>query len=107
MDRVISINLFLGVLLILPLHGVLDVQASILTPGNQILRHKGNADIQNKILALLLRKSLESIERNDALEFELSSKGEDLEELQGQIISKADGKEHSKRGEACFWKYCV
>lgn len=35
--------------------------------GNQILRHKGNADIQNKILALLLRKSLESIERNDAL----------------------------------------
>ncbi|XP_062412911.1 urotensin 2 domain containing [Sardina pilchardus] len=107
MDRVISVNLLLGVLVILPLFGVVSVQArSLLAPENQVLPHKNKADIQQKILALLLQKTLEPIDRN-ALEFELSGKEEDLEELQRQIISRADGKEHSKREEACFWKYCV
>ncbi|XP_041913150.1 urotensin 2 domain containing [Alosa sapidissima] len=109
MDRVISVNLLLGVLVILPLFGVVRVQArSLLTPGlgNQILPHENKADIQQKILALLLQKTLEPIDKN-ALEFELLGIEEDLEKLQRQIISRADGKEHSKREEACFWKYCV
>ncbi|XP_041695898.1 urotensin 2 domain containing isoform X3 [Coregonus clupeaformis] len=86
---------------------------------NHVYPQRGDTDAQNKILALLLHKSLEPIERNYALGLELANKLEELEEIEAlkedlelerELSSNTLAEDKSiprKRGEPCFWKYCV
>ncbi|KAF3835151.1 hypothetical protein F7725_027709 [Dissostichus mawsoni] len=110
MDRVTVVNYCLGLLGLVLLQGVLNVEGrSIYNPG----RH-GSTE---QILALLLHKSLIPVEKDDPLGFELTNKLAELEELRAlkedlelerEITANlAEGKSSKKRGEPCFWKYCV
>ncbi|XP_071059087.1 urotensin 2 domain containing isoform X1 [Pseudochaenichthys georgianus] len=119
MDRVTVVNYCLGLLGLVLLQGVLNVQGrSIYNPGNHVFNPKEDTDPQSKILALLLHKSLIPVEKDDPLGFELTNKLAELEELRAlredlelerEITANlAEGKSSKKRGEpACFWKYCV
>ncbi|XP_041695896.1 urotensin 2 domain containing isoform X1 [Coregonus clupeaformis] len=129
MDSVVSVNYWLGLLAFLLLQGVVSVEGrSIFNPdvlpfatysGNHVYPQRGDTDAQNKILALLLHKSLEPIERNYALGLELANKLEELEEIEAlkedlelerELSSNTLAEDKSiprKRGEPCFWKYCV
>ncbi|XP_063056163.1 urotensin 2 domain containing [Engraulis encrasicolus] len=108
MDGMVFANVLLGVLLIAALHGVNPVQTRTLLPSeNNILHFRAGADIQSEILALLLRQRLQPVSRKMPLDIEILGKEEDLEKLQRQIMPSTDEKEHRKREEACFWKYCV
>ncbi|XP_038572937.1 urotensin 2 domain containing [Micropterus salmoides] len=119
MDRVTVVNYCLGLLGLLLLQGVLDVEGrSIFNPGNHVFNPKEDTDAQSKILALLLHKSLVPVEKDDPLGLELANKLAELEELQAlkedlelerEITANlAEGKSITrKRGEPCFWKYCV
>ncbi|KAM8888896.1 urotensin 2 domain containing [Synchiropus picturatus] len=91
---------------------------TILTSGNRLYIPKEDTDVQSKILSLLLQKGLAPVERNDALGLELMNKLSDLEQLEALredlalereiTATLAQGKAMSrKRGEPCFWKYCV
>uniref|UniRef100_A0A3Q3R310 Urotensin 2B n=1 Tax=Monopterus albus TaxID=43700 RepID=A0A3Q3R310_MONAL len=118
MDRVTAVNClgFLGLLL---LQGVLNVEGrSIFNSGNNVFNPKEDTDAQSKILSLLLHKSLVPIEKDDPLGLELANKLAELEELQALredlelereiTASLMEGKPITqKRGEPCFWKYCV
>ncbi|KAM8745847.1 urotensin 2 domain containing [Acanthopagrus schlegelii] len=88
------------------------------TPGNSVFNPREDADAQSKILALLLHKSLAPVEKDDPLGVELANKLAELEELRAlredlqlerEITANlAEGKSITrKRGEPCFWKYCV
>ncbi|KAM7387875.1 hypothetical protein PAMP_024086 [Pampus punctatissimus] len=119
MDRVTVMNYCLGLLSLLVLQGVLNVEGrSIFNTGNHVFNPKEDTDAQSKILALLLHKSLVPVENDDPLGLELANKLAELEELRAlredlelerQITaSLAEGKPITqKRGEPCFWKYCV
>ncbi|XP_059923363.1 urotensin 2 domain containing [Gadus macrocephalus] len=117
MDRVYSANYCLGVLGLLLLQGLLSVEGrSILNTGNNIYYPKEEPDAQRQILALLLNKSLVPIERNDIPGLELVNKLSQLEKLRADLDLErkitadvmAEVKSlPGKRGEPCFWKYCV
>ncbi|XP_036970638.1 urotensin 2 domain containing [Acanthopagrus latus] len=119
MDRVTVVNCCLGLLSLLLLQGVLNVEGrSIFNPGNSVFNPREDTDVQSKILALLLHKSLAPVEKDDPLGVELANKLAELEELRAlredlqlerEITANlAEGKSITrKRGEPCFWKYCV
>uniref|UniRef100_A0A4W6FFM1 Urotensin 2B n=2 Tax=Lates calcarifer TaxID=8187 RepID=A0A4W6FFM1_LATCA len=119
MDRVTVVNYCLGLLGLLLLQGVLNVEGrSILNPGNRVFNPKEDMDTQSKIIALLLHKSLIPIEKDDLLGLELANKLAELEQLRAlkedlelereMTANLAEGKSITrKRGEPCFWKYCV
>ncbi|XP_035863395.1 urotensin 2 domain containing [Sander lucioperca] len=119
MDRVTVVNYCLGLLGLLLLQGVLNVEGrSIFNPGNNVFNPKEDTNHQSKILALLLHNSLVPVEKDDPLGLELANKLAQLEELQAlredlelerEITANlAEGKSITrKRGEPCFWKYCV
>ncbi|XP_051233609.1 urotensin 2 domain containing [Dicentrarchus labrax] len=119
MDRVTVVNYCLGLLGLLLLQGVLNVEGrSLFNPGNHVFNPKEDTDPQGKILALLLHKSLVPVEKDDPLGLELANKLAELEELRAlrdnlelerEITANlAEGKSITrKRGEPCFWKYCV
>ncbi|CAB1324611.1 unnamed protein product [Coregonus sp. 'balchen'] len=85
MDSVVSVNYWLGLLAFLLLQGVVSVEGrSIFNPG------------------LELANKLEELEEIEALK-------EDLE-LERELSSNTLAEDKSiprKRGEPCFWKYCV
>uniref|UniRef100_A0A672JT51 Uncharacterized protein n=1 Tax=Salarias fasciatus TaxID=181472 RepID=A0A672JT51_SALFA len=59
MDRVTVVNYCLGLLALLLLQGVLNVEGrGIFNPGNHVFNAKEDTDLQSKILALLVHKSL-------------------------------------------------
>ncbi|KAM6921317.1 urotensin 2 domain containing [Xenentodon cancila] len=119
MDKVTDANCCLGLLALLLLQGVITVEGrSIFNAGNHILNQKEDLDFQNKILALLLRKSLIPVEKDHPLGMELGNKLAELEQLKDLMeelelerkisANTAEGKSSDrKRGEPCFWKYCV
>uniref|UniRef100_A0A3Q3RTB2 Urotensin 2B n=1 Tax=Mastacembelus armatus TaxID=205130 RepID=A0A3Q3RTB2_9TELE len=119
MDRLTVMNYCLGFLALLLLQGLLNVEGrSIFNPGNNVFNPKEDTDTQGKILSLLLHKSLVPAEKDNPLGLELANKLAELEELQALkenlelereiTASLAEGKSISrKRGEPCFWKYCV
>nr|XP_046247675.1 urotensin 2 domain containing [Scatophagus argus] len=119
MNRVTVLNYCLGLLGLFLLQGALNAEGrSILNPGNDVLNPKEDTETQSKILALLLHKSLVPVEKDDPLGLELANKLAELEELRAlredlelerEITANlAEGKSITrKRGEPCFWKYCV
>ncbi|XP_051930131.1 urotensin 2 domain containing [Hippocampus zosterae] len=118
MDRVRLVNYILGLLGLLLLQGVIDVQGrNLFNADNRVLNPKDGIDIQSKILSLLLHKSLVPLEKNDTPGLELVDKLADLEELEAlrdnlelekEIAANLVDKPITrKRGEPCFWKYCV
>ncbi|XP_036442000.1 urotensin 2 domain containing [Colossoma macropomum] len=119
MDRIPSANLLPTLLTFLLLQGVLNVQTrSLVGSGNQVFQSKDDADIQNRILALLLHKNIIP-DQEDIIGLELGSRIAELQELEAlreelnlkrQLGSRAmdrTNSQPSKRGDACFWKYCV
>ncbi|XP_076008961.1 urotensin 2 domain containing [Genypterus blacodes] len=116
MDKISAVNCCLGLIL---LQGALNVEGrSLFNPGHHVFNPKEDTDDQSKILALLLHKSLVPIEREDPLGLELANKLTEFEELQAlrenlelerEITANlVEGKSiNRKRGEPCFWKYCV
>uniref|UniRef100_A0A3B4FAH8 Uncharacterized protein n=1 Tax=Pundamilia nyererei TaxID=303518 RepID=A0A3B4FAH8_9CICH len=75
---------------------------------------KEDTDSQSKILALLLRKSLVPVEKDDPLGETykqmpvITLLREDLELERKITANMVEGKSITrKRGEPCFWKYCV
>ncbi|KAL6108001.1 uts2b [Pungitius sinensis] len=116
MDRVTVVNYCLGLLGLLLLQGMLDVEGrSIFNPGNRVDNPK---DPRSRIISLLLQKGVVPVEKDDPLGLELANNLADIEELQAlrdnlelerEITANlAEGKSTSrKRGEPCFWKYCV
>ncbi|XP_052376782.1 urotensin-2B-like [Oncorhynchus keta] len=139
MDSFVSVNYWLGLLAFLLLQGVVSVEGrSIFNPGesaglvnecvcrfpptysgNHVYTQRGDTDAQNKILALLLHRSLEPIERNDSLGLEFANKLAELKEIEAlkedlelerELSSNTLAEDKSilrKRVEPCFWKYCV
>uniref|UniRef100_A0A8D3D4I5 Uncharacterized protein n=1 Tax=Scophthalmus maximus TaxID=52904 RepID=A0A8D3D4I5_SCOMX len=68
MDRFTVVNYCLGLLGLLLLQGVLNVDGrSMFNSGNHFLNPKEDTDAQSKILALLLHKSLVPVEKDDPL----------------------------------------
>ncbi|XP_055799625.1 urotensin-2B-like [Salvelinus fontinalis] len=120
MDSFVSVNYWLGLLAFLLLQGVVSVEGrSIFNPGNHVYPQRGDTDAQNKILALLLHRSLEPFERSDTLGLEFANKLAELKEIEAlkvdlelerEISSNTLAEDESiprKRAEPCFWKYCV
>ncbi|XP_035379303.1 urotensin 2 domain containing [Electrophorus electricus] len=112
-------NLRPGLLAFLLLHGILTVQCrNLIGPGNQGFQSKDDSSIQNRIIALLLHKNIIS-DQDDDNGLELAIRIAQLQEVEAlreelnmekQLASRPLEKETplpSKRGEACFWKYCV
>ncbi|XP_073699909.1 urotensin 2 domain containing [Garra rufa] len=119
MDRPSSGSL-LPRLAFLLLIGALNVHTrSLASPVNQVFHSKDDSDIQNQILAFLLRKNIMPVQEKDVIGFELARKIAELQELaalqeelntERKLVSNAIEKERSmtsKRDDACFWKYCV
>ncbi|KAK6320627.1 hypothetical protein J4Q44_G00097340 [Coregonus suidteri] len=114
MDRAVSVNYWLGLVAFLLLQGVVSVEGrSIFNPGNHVYHPREGTDGQNKILALLLHKSLEPVERNYALGLHLDNKLAELVELEAlkeglELSSNILAEDKSiPRKRDCFWKYCV
>ncbi|XP_061883815.1 urotensin 2 domain containing [Entelurus aequoreus] len=118
MDRVRVINYFLGLLALVLLQGATDAEGrSLLNTGNHVFSPKDDADVQGKILSLLLHKSLVPVEKNDPPGLGLAEKLAELEELEALredlelekelAVNLVDKPATGKRGEPCFWKYCV
>ncbi|XP_061094953.1 urotensin 2 domain containing [Conger conger] len=85
MDRALSANLYIGLIALMMLHRAFIVQGhSLLSPGNHMLGPQEETNVQNKILALLLHKSLEPLpmDRNDAIGLEMARKITELQELE-------------------------
>ncbi|XP_067253004.1 urotensin 2 domain containing [Chanodichthys erythropterus] len=119
MDRKPSGSL-LPLLAFLLLIGALNVHTrSLASPVNQVFHSKDDSDIQNQILAFLLRKNIMPVQEKDVLGLELARKITELQglaalqeelNLERNLVSSAIEKERlmtSKRDDACFWKYCV
>uniref|UniRef100_A0A3Q3E9B3 Urotensin 2B n=1 Tax=Hippocampus comes TaxID=109280 RepID=A0A3Q3E9B3_HIPCM len=112
MDRVRVVNYILGLLGLLLLQGVIDVQGrNLFNADNRVLNPKDGIDIQSKILSLLLHKSLVPLEKNDTpgetfcyrsnkhLFFKLEALRDDLElekEIAANLVDKPITR---KRGE--------
>ncbi|XP_033181850.1 urotensin 2 domain containing [Anabas testudineus] len=117
MDRVTVVNYCLGLLCLILLQGMINVEGrSIFKPGNHVFNPKEDTDAQSKILTLLLHKSLVPFEKDNPLGLDLANKLAEIEELRAlreelekEITANlAEGKSITqKRGEPCFWKYCV
>nr|XP_057928681.1 urotensin 2 domain containing [Doryrhamphus excisus] len=118
MDRVRVVNYLFGVLALALLQGVIHVEGrSLFNTGNTIFHPKDNADVQGKILSLLLHRSSIPVEKIDPPGLELVDKLAELEELEALredlelekelTANLADKPATRKRGEPCFWKYCV
>ncbi|KAM4548565.1 urotensin 2 domain containing [Odontesthes bonariensis] len=119
MDRVSVVTYGLGLMGLILLQGMTSVEGrSIFNSGNHVFDLKEDADSQSKILALLIHKSLVPVEKDEYLGMELANKIAELEqmralredlELESKITANlAEGKSiNRKRGEPCFWKYCV
>ncbi|KAM4575323.1 urotensin 2 domain containing [Fundulus diaphanus] len=119
MDRVTVANCCLGLLGLLLLQGVISVEGrSIFTSGNPVFSLRDDPDIQSKILTLLFHENLAPVEKDNSLGMKLGNELADLDELRAvwedleleRKISAnvAEGKSITKkRGEPCFWKYCV
>ncbi|XP_041745723.1 urotensin-2B-like [Coregonus clupeaformis] len=114
MDRAVSVNYWLGLVAFLLLQGVVSVEGrSIFNPGNHVYHPREGTDGQNKILALLLHRSLEPVERNYALGLHLDNKLAELVELEAlkeglELSSNILAEDKSiPRKRDCFWKYCV
>ncbi|KAI7791374.1 urotensin 2 domain containing precursor, partial [Triplophysa rosa] len=98
----------------------LDIQTgSLASPVNQIYRSMDDSNIQNQIVAFLLRKNVLPAREEEAIGLELASKIAELQKLgvlqdelnlERQLVSNAIEKERTipkKRNDACFWKYCI
>ncbi|XP_056893246.1 urotensin 2 domain containing isoform X2 [Takifugu flavidus] len=119
MERLVAFDYCLGLLSLLLLQGVLNVEGrSLFSPGNDVFDPREDTDPEGKILAMLLQKSLDPVETKDPLGLELAHKLVELEQLEAlredlalerQITENlAKGKSiNQKRSEPCFWKYCV
>ncbi|XP_054608309.1 urotensin 2 domain containing [Nothobranchius furzeri] len=119
MDRVTAVNYCLGLLGLLALQGVISVEGrSIFTSGNHVFSPRENTDIRSRILALVLHRSSDPLENEDPLGLIVGNKLVDLEELhelredvelERKIAANLAGENAitRKRGEPCFWKYCV
>ncbi|KAL7866639.1 hypothetical protein AOLI_G00144530 [Acnodon oligacanthus] len=82
MDRIPSANLLPTLLTFLLLQGVLNVQTrSLVGSGNQVFQSKDDANIQNRIIALLLHKNIIP-DQEDMIGLELGSR---IAELQEQL----------------------
>ncbi|KAI4900009.1 hypothetical protein NFI96_014512 [Prochilodus magdalenae] len=116
MDRIPSVNLVPTLLTFLLLHGVLHVQArSIVGSGNQVFQSKDDANLQNRIIALLLHKNIIP-EQEDVIGLELAGKIAQLQELEAlreelnlekQLASRTMDRASSrpsKRGDGEFLK---
>uniref|UniRef100_A0A673KDB4 Urotensin 2 domain containing n=1 Tax=Sinocyclocheilus rhinocerous TaxID=307959 RepID=A0A673KDB4_9TELE len=99
MDRLFSGSL-LPRLAFLLLIGALNVHTrSLASPVNQVFHSKDDSDVQNQILAFLLRKNIMPVQEKNlivSLLFQLEALQEELNRLMT-----------SKRDDSCFWKYCV
>ncbi|XP_037554224.1 urotensin 2 domain containing [Nematolebias whitei] len=118
MDRVTVVNCCVALLGLLMLQGVTSVEGrSIFTSGNHVFNSKEDTDTQSKILDLLLHKNSDPVENNDVLGTKLANTLAELEELKELrealelekiAANLAEDKSITrKRGEPCFWKYCV
>ncbi|XP_054646238.1 urotensin 2 domain containing isoform X2 [Dunckerocampus dactyliophorus] len=118
MDRVPVVNFLFGLLALLLLQGVIHVEGrNLFSAGNRMFNPKDDGDIQGKILSLLLHKSSVPVEKNDPPGLELVDKLAELEELEALreglelekelTVNLIDKPTTRKRGEPCFWKYCV
>uniref|UniRef100_A0A8C4C204 Uncharacterized protein n=1 Tax=Denticeps clupeoides TaxID=299321 RepID=A0A8C4C204_9TELE len=99
MDTIGSAHVLPGFLLILLLHGLVGVEARSALARSQIFHPGDETDVQNKILALLLRKNVASAERHDAAGLELASRLEALKqelELQREMASERLGNRPGK-----------
>uniref|UniRef100_A0A8C1W882 Urotensin 2 domain containing n=1 Tax=Cyprinus carpio TaxID=7962 RepID=A0A8C1W882_CYPCA len=84
MDRLSSGRL-LPRLAFLLLIAALNVHTrSLASPDNQVFHSKDDSDVQNQILAFLLRKNIMPVQEKDVIELDAR-----------------------KRDGTCFWKYCV
>uniref|UniRef100_A0A672Q921 Urotensin 2 domain containing n=1 Tax=Sinocyclocheilus grahami TaxID=75366 RepID=A0A672Q921_SINGR len=113
MDRLSSGSL-LPRLAFLLLIGALNVHTrSLASPVNQVFHSKDDSDVQNQILAFLLRKNIMPVQEKDVIGLELARKIAELQEelnVERKLVSNAIEKERSmtsKRDDGCFWKYCV
>ncbi|XP_066503358.1 urotensin 2 domain containing [Hoplias malabaricus] len=120
MDRIPSVNLLPTLLAFLLLNCVLHVHLRSLAgpAGNQVFSSKDDGSIQNRIIALLLHKN-QIPDQEDMPGLELANRIAELQELETlreqlelekQLASITMGRASSqprKRGDACFWKYCV
>ncbi|NP_001245247.1 urotensin 2 domain containing precursor [Danio rerio] len=115
MDRTIpSVLLQIAFLLLV---GAFSVHTrSLESPVNQVFQSKDDSDIQDQILAFLLRKNVMPLQEKDLLGLELARKITELQELQKELnlerklVSNAMDNRRSmtrKRDDTCFWKYCV
>uniref|UniRef100_A0A8C1M5B0 Urotensin 2 domain containing n=1 Tax=Cyprinus carpio TaxID=7962 RepID=A0A8C1M5B0_CYPCA len=92
---------------------------SLASPVNQVFHSKDDSDVQNQILAFLLRKNILPVQEKDVVGLKLARKITELQELvalqeelnvESKLVSNAIEKERlmtSKRDDSCFWKYCV
>ncbi|XP_072295106.1 urotensin 2 domain containing [Eucyclogobius newberryi] len=113
-----AVNYCVGLLCLLLLQGALHVEArSILNTESGYFNTNEDIESQNKILALLLHKSIISAEKEDPLAAILAHKLAELEE-QHSLKNGLEDREFmikmaqkrllaKKRAEPCFWKYCV
>uniref|UniRef100_A0A3B4AGD3 Uncharacterized protein n=1 Tax=Periophthalmus magnuspinnatus TaxID=409849 RepID=A0A3B4AGD3_9GOBI len=105
-----AVNYCVGLLSLLLLQGALHVEGrSILNSGNGYFNTNEDINAQNKILALLLHKSIASAEKKDHLAI-LANKFAELEEVRcvGIITSHLyNNLVFVFSFSACFWKYCV
>ncbi|XP_055077128.1 uncharacterized protein LOC117369819 isoform X1 [Periophthalmus magnuspinnatus] len=112
-----AVNYCVGLLSLLLLQGALHVEGrSILNSESGYFNTNEDINAQNKILALLLHKSIASAEKKDHLAI-LANKFAELEELRSlqngledrEVMIKLAQERpiEKKRAEPCFWKYCV
>ncbi|XP_033821055.2 uncharacterized protein LOC117369819 isoform X2 [Periophthalmus magnuspinnatus] len=107
-----AVNYCVGLLSLLLLQGALHVEGrSILNSESGYFNTNEDINAQNKILALLLHKSIASAEKKDHLAI-LANKFAELEEngLEDREVMIKLAQERpieKKRAEPCFWKYCV
>uniref|UniRef100_A0A9J7Z1I6 Urotensin 2 domain containing n=1 Tax=Cyprinus carpio carpio TaxID=630221 RepID=A0A9J7Z1I6_CYPCA len=104
MDRLSSGRL-LPRLAFLLLIAALNVHTrSLASPVNQVFHSKDDSDVQNQILAFLLRKNIMPVQEKDVIEFELARKIAELQELaalqeelnvERKLVSNAIEKERS------------
>uniref|UniRef100_A0A8C1WNV4 Urotensin 2 domain containing n=1 Tax=Cyprinus carpio TaxID=7962 RepID=A0A8C1WNV4_CYPCA len=119
MDRLSSGRL-LPRLAFLLLIGALNFHTrSLASPVNQVFHSKDDSDVQNQILAFLLRKNIMPVQEKDVVGLKLARKITELQELvalqeelnvERKLVSNTIEKERlmtSKRDDSCFWKYCV
>uniref|UniRef100_A0A3B5KCR5 Uncharacterized protein n=1 Tax=Takifugu rubripes TaxID=31033 RepID=A0A3B5KCR5_TAKRU len=116
MERLVAFDYCLGLLSLLLLQGVLNVEGrSLFSPGNNVFDPREDTDPEGKILAMLLQKSLDPVETKDPLgETEntqtICTSSECFLAVISNIFLIADCPSFEFQPlspAACFWKYCV